>query len=216
MAVTYKKTNDPDMPAVIMANGRETPVWLQAFWKTGPDVYYIHWNGCGHCCTAMAARLQGVKDIDPAKEYARCKELWGEPTGDQDHFQTVLGIEKILKSFGVKAEALGAPSDPWELKGRLEKELHAGKQVIFWSHPIEGKETENPFSAGEHYVMACGYDKAGNIVIANSGKQTTPAGVQTVDMDTVLKALYAGAIPEVETWGEVERLEGCAGIVIVG
>jgi len=194
-----------------MANGHETPVWSQALWKSGPDVYYIHWNGCGHCCTAMAARLQGVEDIDPAKEYARCKELWGEPTGDQDHFQTVLGIVKILKSFGVKAEALGVPSDSRKMKSRLEQELQAGKQVIIWSHPLEGKENENPFSAGEHYVMACGYDETGHIVIANSG-----IGVQIVDMDTILKTLYAGTCPEVETWGEVERLDRCGGVVIVG
>ena len=218
MPVTYRKTGDPRIPALICVNSLETPVWLQTVWEKGPDAFYIQRNGCGHCCAAMAARLQGAAETDPAKEYARCLELWGEPAGPQDHFQTVSGIVRILESYGVKAKAYGVPSEKASgktVRGLIETALCGGKQVIFWSHPLPGREAENPFSAGEHYVLACGYDECGRIVIANSGGSIS-GGVQLTDMDTVMNALFYGSDPRVGTWGECGRLEECAGIVIVG
>lgn len=218
MKVTYRKTGNPEIPSIIRRGDYETPVWIQRYWKTGPDVQYIRNNGCGHCCTAMAAGLNGVK-MDPEQEYALCVKLWGQPSGVQDHFQTVGGICHILSALGIPAVPMGIPADKEEkriLRERLEEALKSDKQIILWSHVEEGREDENPFAPGEHYVLACGFDAGGRIVIANSADGMTEAGVQTVTLDTIMDALYEGAVPEIETWGEDDRLDKCGGLVIVG
>ena len=214
MPVTYEKTDDPRAPALARVNGQETPVWIQALWEEGPHAEYVRKNGCGHCCAAMAARLHGVADIDPAKEYARCLELWGEPEGIQGHFQSVRGIAKILGSLGIRAEAVGVPETEPEdgaLRNRIAQALGEGKQVIFWSQPRPGRRDENPFSPNAHYVMACGYDADGNIVIANSR-----SGIQLCNIDTVMETLYYGSDPAAETWGEGGDHSRSAGVVFVG
>ena len=214
MPVTYEKTDDPRAPAIVRVNGRETPVWIQRLWEEGPYAYYVQHNGCGHCCAAMAARLHGIDDIDPAKEYARCLQLWGEPQGKQGHFQSVRGIAKILGSLGIRAEEVGVPaSEPEEgtLRKRIGQALGEGMQVILWSHPHPGRREENPFSPNEHYVMACGYDADGSIVIANSR-----SGVQLCGLDTVMENLFYGSDPDAETWGEGGGHAGSAGVVFVG
>lgn len=213
MPASYEKTDDPRAPALVRVNGRETPVWIQALWEGGPDEEYIHRNGCGHCCAAMAARLHGIDGFDPAKEYARCLELWGEPQGKQGHYQTVRGIACILQSLGIPAEAVGVPkTEPRDgsLRRRIAEALRDGKQVILWSHPAPGRREENPFSPNEHYVMACGYDAEGNIVIANSR-----SGAQLCDIGTVMDCLYYGSEPTAETWGDGPH-DRCAGVVFVG
>lgn len=103
--VTFERTNDPAIPAMIRIGQQQTPVWIQSAWTQVEYALYIRRNGCGHCCTAMAARLQGIQ-IDPYQAYLLCRQLWGDPeeAKGQDHFQTVAGIVKILQHLHIPAQ----------------------------------------------------------------------------------------------------------------
>jgi len=217
--VTYRYTNNPKIPAEITANGYTTPVWTQQLWETGNNIRYIKGNGCGHCCAAMAANLHGV-DIDPDMEYELCLKLWGEPndkaTPAQDHFQTVSGITKILHSLGIFAEYFGTKNQGVDAAmEHILSSLAEGKQVIFWSHPTP-EYPDNPFSPGEHYVMACGFDENGNIVIANSTNRVKGDGIQLVNAEQIKKSLHIASEPQDRTWGELDCLEKDSGYVVVG
>ena len=206
------------IPSVVTLGEKSTPVWRQARWSDGEYRQFIQRNGCGHCCTAMALNLHGIQ-IDPYEEFTLCQKLWGAPVLEREYpqlaYQTVAGITKILKYHGVEAEYHGVPSRE-EAAARIEDALKNGKQVIFWSHPNEDFP-ENPFSTGEHYVMAVGYTEDGKILVANSSEKRTPTGVQLVDIQTIARALCLGAAPVDLTWGERCPIRGrYAGYVIVG
>lgn len=215
--VTYQLTGEELTPATVSVAGGSTPVWHQAKWIEGEYQEFVRKNGCGHCCAAMALNLHGVK-ITPHEEFTLCRKLWGEPDRErefpQGNYQTVCGIVKILRHHGVAAECFGVPTREQAAK-HIETALKAGKQVIFWSHPNEDFP-ENPFSVGEHYVMAVGYTEDGQILVANSSQRKAPTGVQLVDVTTIARALYLGCDPGDTTWGEKGNHIHCAGYVVVG
>lgn len=216
---TYELIQDELTPSMVKIGNRSTPVWRQNRWETGEFVQYIRGNGCGHCCVAMAARLNGVANINPQIEYERCRKIWGEPKDHQHHFISVSGMVKILADFGVPAACFGVPEDGAnQVVEHIIAVLTEGKQVIFWSEPSEKYPfPENPFSKGAHYVLAAGLTEEGKIMIANSSERWTAEGVQIVEADTVRKALYLGSNPaEDTTWGEPARMPACGGYVVVG
>jgi len=210
---TYEKTNDVLAPTRVFIGERSTPVWRQNRWETGEYQEFIRNNGCGHCCTAMALNLYGIA-IDPHGEYCHCRELWGAPQvnaqKNQHHYMSVSGIVKVLTGFGVPAAYFGVPSDAMkQVESHIDAALRSGKQVIFWSRPQESFP-DNPFSAGDHYVMAVGYAENGFILIANSSERTAPDGVQFVTLETVLRALFPDATPADLTWGRTRQApRGC-------
>lgn len=214
---SYKIVGTNLIPSIVSFGGAETPVWRQGRWSEGEYQEFVRKNGCGHCCAAMALNLHNVK-ITPHEEFTLCRKLWGEPDRErefpQGNYQTVAGITKILNYHGVKAECFGVPSQE-DAASRIEKALKDGKQVIFWSNPCESFP-ENPFSQGEHYVMAVGYTENGDILVANSSEKWTETGVQLVDIDTIVKALFLGSSPTDKTWGEKGLHVNCAGYVVVG
>ena len=210
---SYKIIDTELVYSVVEFGGKSTPVWRQARWSEGEYQAYIRGNGCGHCCTAMVLNLHGI-EIDPYEEFSLCMKLWGEPVLPQRGYQTISGITKILGHFGVKSEGNGVPTRKAAAE-RIENALKNGKQVIFWSH-INEDFPDNPFSAGEHYVLAVGYTEDGKILVANSSEKRAPEGVQFVDIDTIARALCLGASPEDMTWGERGPRERCAGYVVVG
>ena len=214
---SYQMRNTDLIPCTVSINGASTPVWHQAQWEGGEYEQFVRKNGCGHCCAAMALNLHGVA-ITPHEEFALCRTLWGEPNREQEYpqgnYQTVAGIAKILRHHGVAAECFGVPTRE-EAAAHIDAVLRAGKQVIFWANPREDFP-ENPFSVGEHYVMAVGYTEDGEILVANSSKRKAPDGVQCVDVDTIAKALYLGAEPYDLTWGQKGFHRHCAGYVVVG
>ncbi len=214
---TYELINTELIPAIVSINGESAPVWHQAKWSEGEYEEFVRKNGCGHCCAAMALNLHGVK-INPHEEFALCRKLWGEPDRErefpQGNYQTISGISKILRHHGVPAECFGVPTREQAAR-HISEVLRAGKQVIFWSHPNEDFP-ENPFSFGEHYVMAVGYTEQGEILVANSSARKAPTGVQLVDAVTISRALYLGCQPTDKTWGEKGLHVNCAGYVVVG
>ena len=211
---SYTLTNDELVPATVTLGEKSTPVWRQNRWDTGEYKHYVVNNGCGHCCAAMALNLYGV-EIDPHGEYSLCRELWGEAKRErtQGNYQSVSGITKILGHHGVKAECFGV-SDLESVKKHIEESLKDGKQIIFWSHPTAAF-SENPFSKRDHYVMAVGYTKENEILIANSSEAAATDGVQLVDIESILRALFFNSAPTDLTWG-TDRFEDCAGYVVVG
>ena len=213
--VTYRLTGEHLTPAVIRVGEHETPVWMQARWTEGEFVRYINNNGCGHCCTAMAARLHGV-DIDPYKEYVLCRSLWGEPKEDQGHWLTTAGIVKVLRSLNVRATGFGVKQiGSKKATEQILSALQDGKQVIFTSNPDD--YPDNPFSKGYHWVMAVAIQEDGTILIANSSDKATPQGIQTVSADIIEKALFREATaPEDMTWGDPDRIHVGSGYIIVG
>ena len=214
---TYHFTGNPKIPAEVTVNSKTTPVWTQQLWDTGNNIQYVKGNGCGHCCAAMAANLHGV-DIDPDMEFELCINLWGEASEEknQARFQTVSGITKILNHLGIHAEYFGTKEKGVdESIEHIMTSLLNDKQVIFWSHPTPDFP-DNPFSPGEHYVLACGFDENDKIVIANSTNRVPGDGIQLVDILTIKKSLHTASEPENRTWGELDCLEKDAGYVIVG
>ena len=196
----YEFINDKNIPAIIKKDGFSSPVWIQQRWQNGKYVKFVQKNGCGHCCTAMALNLHGIY-IDPNKEFTLCRELWGKPDEsiNEYNFMSVRGIVKILSHFEVSAEAFGV-SDAKKSAEHIYNELKDGNTVIFWSHPSEKLEP-NPFSTGEHYVLAVGISDEGIVVANSSNKAITDNGIQTVDIDTIEKSLFVGTDPKDFTWG---------------
>ena len=121
-------------------------------------------------------------EIAPLAEYILCRELWGAPNeilnfdgtkSGQGNFQSVMGITKIIRHFGVPAECFGIP----ELKSvgeHIESVLKEGRQVIFCTRP-RADNTDNPFSTGYHWVMAVGYTEGGKMLVANSSENIRAA-----------------------------------------
>ena len=213
-AITFESTANEDIPAVVRRGGYSTPVWIQSKWTDGEFAHYIQKNGCGHCCTAMAAQLHGV-DIDPYREYVLCRELWGPPREEhgQDHFITVSGIVKVLSSLGINAACFGV-DDQSRGFDHIIRSLKEEKLVIFVSDPF--RDVDNPFSTGYHYVMALGLNEDGNVLIANSSEKVTRGGIQIVSPNDVCKALYQGGTADMSmTWGVVEELnKGCTYVIV--
>ena len=93
--VSYTFTGDENAPAIVSIGNKSTPVWIQQNWQDGEYAQYVRKNGCGHCCTAMALNLNGVK-INPHEEFEHCRKMWGEPRMsepiNEDNFLSVKGI----------------------------------------------------------------------------------------------------------------------------
>lgn len=222
---SYEYINEPRAVVRVMIDGKSTPVWFQNRWDEDSHEFsgFIVRNGCGHCCAAMALTLYG-HGIDPLGEYILCRELWGAPRevrnpdgtkSGQANFQSVTGITKIIKHFGVMAECFGVP-DRERAREHIEAALSCGKQVIFCTRP-SADNPSNPFSTGYHWVMAVGYTESGTILVANSSEKYTAAGVQEVDMTTIVSALCHGAEPHDLTWGEWhEDFKHGTGYIVVG
>lgn len=216
----FQFTGDPLTPATVTYRGNTTPVWLQQRWTEGEFARYIVYNGCGHCCCAMAANLRGVA-ITPYEEYLLCRRLWGPPKElpedqGQDHFMSVAGIVKVLNHLGIPARAFPVPEGAKAAAQKeIQKALLEGKQVIVMSDPF--RDPGNIFSTGYHYILAVGYLPDGQILIANSSLKATDTGIQTVSLDRLTASLYEGSTANMAmTWGELRILgQGC-GYITVG
>ena len=203
--VTFKYTGSEAIPAEVTLGEHTTPVWIQQKWEEGQYAEYVRKNGCGHCCTAMVLNLHGVK-IDPHEEFTTCRKLWGEPRKDEpyceDNFISAAGSVKILRHFGVEAACFGVPAGECDKAAEhIVQSLGEGRQVIIWSHPSP-KLPNNPYSPGEHYILAAGMTEDGRILIANSSSRAAVNdGIQYIDKETISKILYEGCTPADRTWG---------------
>lgn len=215
---TFAFTGNENVPARIFLNGHSSDVWLQAKWQDGEYAEFVRENGCGHCCVAMVLNLHGIK-ITPHEEFGFCRKIWGEPNTEEQireyNYISVRGMVQILENFGVKAQSFGVEEGSChKCAQHIENELLAGNQVIFWSHPSE-KLSVNPFSTGDHYVLAVGIAENGKILIANSSlKGATSDGIQYTDTDTIAKVLYEGCKPYDFTWGRLEMIHSSGYVVV--
>ena len=216
--IYYKYTENAKEPAIITRDKYSTRVWIQQEWESGEYAKYIQKNGCGHCCTAMALNLSGIT-ITPYEEYCLCRKLWGTPRiGEpiyEDHFLSETGIAEIIRHFGIPAQAFGIENGKaHEASVFIEKELLAGKQVIIWSHPSD-KLPDNPFSPGEHYILAAGFTEDGKILIANSSNRSKAEnGIQFTERGTRERVVFEGTQVTDYTWGRHEMSKsGAFGIV---
>lgn len=215
MIVTYKKTSDPTIPAVVCRNGASTPVWLQQCWEEGEFALYIRRNGCGHCCSTMVANLYGIS-ITPYEEYVLCRKLWGAPVDPQDHFQTATGIQTVLQHLQIPAQAYGVKAGGGkEAAAHIMEMLRQDKMVIICSEPSD-RLPNNPFSTGLHWVLLAGFHEDGSVFVANSSKKATDLGVQKTDEATIAAAIYQDCDPAGMTWGDVNRFYEGIGYIVVG
>lgn len=225
---SYEYIDEPRAVVRISIGGMSTPVWFQNRWGDSDEEFseFIVRNGCGHCCAAMALTLHG-HSIDPLEEYMLCRRLWGAPAEVRDpdgrksgqaNFQSVMGITKVIRHFGISAECFGV-ADLQKVGAHIDGALRCGKQVIFCARP-SSDNPENPFSLGYHWIMAVGYTESGSILVANSSEKYTPLGVQEVSLTTILRALCLGSSPADFTWGEwgdeAAGFVGGTGYVVVG
>lgn len=191
----------------VSIHGKTTAVWKQAD-LTGTYAQQLHKHGCGHCCAAMAANLQG-KSMTPAKVMAKALTLWNTPGKGELYALSARGIAALLKGFGVAASCHMVTKDHLEnTKNLLEGALRSGKQAILFTRPYDSKD---PFGSGDHYVLAVGYDANDRIVVANSGGSQR---VQRTDMDTIMRYLYRSSTGADAQW--LRTSAGSAGVVIVG
>lgn len=216
--MNYQFTENEKAPAVITRGRYTTEVWTQQEWESGEYAEYIQKNGCGHCCTAMALNLNGIA-ITPHEEYCLCRELWGAPRTEapieEGHFLSETGIAEIVRHFGIPAQAYGvAAGTAYEASVFVEEQLSDGKMVIIWSHPSE-KLPDNPFSPGEHYILAVGFTEKGEILVANSSKRSAATkGIQFTDRETIEKVLFEGTRTTDYTWGRRDCSKSGAFVVI--
>lgn len=215
---TYRIIADEKIYAEVYANGNSTLVWNQAKWQDGEYARYIQKNGCGHCCTAMALNLNGIK-ITPHEEFSLCRKMWGEPRmGEplfEDNFISASGIAQVIKSFGINATAYGVETGKsYEASVHIEQELKNGKQVILWSHPSENL-IDNPFSSGDHYILAVGFTEEGKILIANSSNYVADQnGIQFTNRQTLEKVLMDDTRVTDYTWGRYNFNDAGSYVVI--
>ena len=216
--IDYKYTGNTKEPAIITRDNCSTYVWIQQEWESGEYAKFIQRNGCGHCCTAMALNLNGIT-INPHDEYCLCRELWGAPRmGEpiyEGNFLSETGIAEIIRHYGIPAQAFGIEKGKaYEASIFIENELLSGKQVIIWSHPSD-KLTDNPFSDGEHYILAVGFAKDGKILIANSSNRSKAEnGIQFTERETIEKVLFEGTETTDYTWGRHDFTKSGAFVVI--
>lgn len=220
--ISYEFTGDSLVPAVLYKNGHKTPIWMQQRYEDGKYSEYVQKNGCGHCCSAMVLNLKG-KPITPHEHIEHCVELWGEPnskpsTNQQYYFLSVTGLCESLNSYGVKAKWFGHKESG--VQGALNNiinSLKQGKMVIFISSPSK-EFLDNPFSKGDHYVLAVGLTEDNKIIIANSSVNShyeIGEGIQICDELTIKKSLNPIAEPVQRTWGEIVDLHKGIGYVVI-
>lgn len=199
--------HSPDalVAATVHRAGEETPVWIQSRWEEGEYACYIQRNGCGHSCAAMAARLLGVREVTPYREYEHCRALFGAPSPERDegHFLSPRGVALSLCGLGLDAKVHPYPRGAREAAVRdILTALREGKLVVFLSFP---ERPCNPFSSGAHYVLLCGFTEKGEILVANSSLKavTDTPGIQAVGAQALLDAIpeAGGVIGEGDTWG---------------
>ncbi|MBR2406151.1 MAG: hypothetical protein IKB04_03780 [Clostridia bacterium] len=213
---TITKTDNTAIPAIVRQGAYSTPIWIQSAWQSGEYAEFICRNGCGHCCTAMAANLRGAS-IDPHQEFLLCCELWGKPSdqGVSAPFITVGGMVKVLRHLGVSAHAHGVKAGEQQAAtDHIVQSLQSQKLVAFISDPE--RNPSNPFSTGLHYVLALEIDSKGSILIANSSEKVSKGGIQYVDRDTIANSLFqGGTADENMTWGRLENIPaGCTYVVV--
>lgn len=134
---SYREENNELIPVCVSLGEMQTPVWLQQRWEAGEYAIYVRKNGCGHCCAAMALNMHGVK-IDPHEEYELCVKLWGHPKIDghekQGNFQSVDGIAKVIRHFGIAAESFGVPDRESAIQKEHPKRAWVGTCPFY--HPF--------------------------------------------------------------------------------
>ena len=221
--LSYEFLNSPLIPAVVKRNGNQTPVWMQQRWEEGRYAVYVRQNGCGHCCASMALNLFGF-EINPHQHIERCVKLWGEPAisengNQQYYFLTPNGIVESLSGYGIKAECFGHKNQGVDsATEHIVNCLKDGKMVILISSPSQ-EFPENPFSKGDHYVLAVGLTCDDKILIANSSTKseyTIGEGIQEVDKEVIKKSLNPVAEPIKTRWGELVNLHEGIGYIVIG
>lgn len=219
----YEFVNNPLIPAVVKHMGNQTPVWMQQRWEDGKYAVYVRQNGCGHCCVAMACNLLGVS-LNPHQSIEKCVEIWGEPaiglSGNQQYyFLTPTGMVEELNALGVKANWFGYENQGVESAlNHILTSLKNGKMIAFISSPSDNFK-DNPFSKGDHWVLAVGFTNEGKVLIANSstnGIYDIGEGVQEVDGETIKRSFNPNGNPIKRTWGEIENLHLGIGYVVIG
>lgn len=163
-------------------------------------------HGCGACCTYFALALRGKK-VPPAKVIKKGISLWG--MWPKSGLISARGITTIIKHYGFTATYYPVTrSNKAIVKRVINIALKSGKQVICWTD--DNGHKGGPFSSGHHYVMAVGYNKAGKVVVANSGNK---GPVNIVSLDGLCRFLQEGNGTD-KKW--FKTVAGSAGIVVVG
>lgn len=189
----------------ITLNGRSATVVNQHKLK-GTYAKELSAHGCGACCAAMALALMGKKAA-PADILRKGVGLWGK--WPKYSLVSAQGLTTILKKYGYTSSFHAVTkTNRSAIRKLLDTALRAGNPVICWTD--DNGHRIDPFSSGDHYVLAVGYNRLGRIVVANSGNR---GPVNIVTLDVLCKYLQEGTGAD-KRW--YKSTAGSAGIVIVG
>lgn len=181
-------------------------VWNQHN-RTGAYASELSKHGCGVCCCAVAASLKGVSTT-PEKVMAKAIAVLGKKKPNQIYAISTKGAATVLGKLGLTGKMYAVTSaNQATIKKKINTALRSGNPVICFTHAYDSSD---PFAGGDHYVLACGYNKSGNVVIANSGgsKRT-----QAVTLDKLCRYLYHSCTGKDTGW--MSSSAASAGIVIV-
>lgn len=193
---------------VVKLGDKSTTIWDQHK-RHGEWAEVLSKHGCGICCAAMANNLKNNKPTTPEKLIELAVKKLGKKKKGEMYAISTAGIVTILKEMGCKAHrVLVTSSNHDEVKKQIKEALKAAKPVICWTHP---RVTGDPFANGHHYVLAVGYNKDGEIIVANSGGK---GPTHVVGLDTLCKYLYRYCNGKDNDW--LHSAAGSTGIVIVG
>ena len=189
----------------VTLNGRSVTVVNQHKLK-GTYAKELSAHGCGACCAALALTLMGKKAA-PADILRKGVALWGKWT--KYPLISANGLATIVGKYGCTAKvAFVTRNNRTTIRKLIDAALRAGNPVICWTD--DNGHRIDPFSSGDHYVLAVGYNKLGRVVVANSDNR---GPVNIVTLDTLCKYLRAGTGAD---RGWYKSTAGSAGIVIIG
>ncbi len=192
----------PDGKTVAL-NGKQMRVWNQHK-LVGKYKTMLDKHGCGVCCGAMAATLMG-RSITPLQFAEKAVAQFGY----KNTAISTAGIVTVMKKLKIPAVRYSVTkANLSRIRKKIDTALKAGKPVICWTYPYDGK---NLFAKGSHYVLAVGYTKEGKVLVANSGSR---GPLHQTSLDRLTANLYHSCRGKDKGW--YKHSPGSAGIVIVG
>ena len=135
-------------------------------------------KGCGPAVASMAASAAG-KNLSVSNAVSASKSYQNYNGVSGDYFSNVLG------SKGIKTKYLTTPQ---QIASQI---IGGGSTILLGSDPYNTSKSRSPFGPNNHYVLATGVDKQGNIII-NDPENNGPRAYSPAILNSASLGIYAG------------------------